>query len=273
VPSPDIIPAVLANGKAFTYLVTPRLQISPDLMVYARLASGYRPGGGNPNGYAAAGLPLQYSPDKTTNYEVGLKGSFLNRSLTVDTSLFYIDWQNIQIGVTDPVSHLGYTANGGAAKSEGVELAITAKPLPGLTISGWLDYDEAVLTSVFPATATVYGAVGDRLPNNSKYSASLSVEQDFPLGPRATGFVGAQAYYVGERFGLFRPTAERQVFPAYTQTDLNAGVKSGSWSATAYINNVADVRGVLNGGLGYLVPTAFYYMTPRTVGINLAKVF
>ncbi len=273
VPSPDIIPAVQAKGNSFTYLVTPRFKVSADLMMYARFASGYRPGGGNVNALAAAGLPPLYDPDKTQNYELGLKGDFLDRTLSVDASVYYIDWKNIQIGVLDPTTHLSYTANGGEAKSEGVELAATVRPLRGLSVTAWVDYDNAVLTSEFPPTASVHGVSGDRLPNTSKYSGNLSLQQDFPLWSGMTGFVGAQASYVGDRVSLFRPTAARQSFPSYTQTDLSAGARYDSWTVNLYVNNVADVRGMLDGGVGYLVPTAFYYITPRTIGMNLSKTF
>ena len=40
-------PKTHTSANAFTYLVTPRFKVSPDLMVYARIASGYRAGGPN----------------------------------------------------------------------------------------------------------------------------------------------------------------------------------------------------------------------------------
>src|SRR5690606_16749784 len=47
-PTPVVTtPQFQATDTAFTYLITPRFRINPDLMVYARFASGYRPGGPN----------------------------------------------------------------------------------------------------------------------------------------------------------------------------------------------------------------------------------
>ena len=63
-------------------------------MAYARVASGYRPGGPNISGI---GVPAQYQPDKTKNYEMGLKGDMLGRTLSIDASVYYIDWSNIQV--------------------------------------------------------------------------------------------------------------------------------------------------------------------------------
>jgi len=82
-------------------LVTPRYKLTPDLMLYARLASGYRAGG--PNATASVfGLPESYSPDKTQNYEIGAKGDVLNHLIEFDASAYYIDWRQIQLSLVDP---------------------------------------------------------------------------------------------------------------------------------------------------------------------------
>src|SRR6185437_8909164 len=47
-PGPLVSPEVVTKDNDSTYLVTPQFRISPDVMIYARLATGYRPGGPNP---------------------------------------------------------------------------------------------------------------------------------------------------------------------------------------------------------------------------------
>ncbi len=88
--TPEIVPLEESTTSAFTYLLTPRFKISDNLMTYARLASGFRPGGPN-TGIVAQGVPSQYDPDKTENYEIGVKGNFLDRLLSFDASVYYID--------------------------------------------------------------------------------------------------------------------------------------------------------------------------------------
>ncbi len=272
VPSPLIRPQADIDANAFTYLVTPRWRLSPDLMVYARLASGYRAGGPNAV-YAGPGTPSHYDPDKTQSYEIGLKGDFLDRTLSVDASVYYIDWKNIQISLINPQTGITYNANGSQAKSQGVELSLESRPLTGLTIAGWVAWDEAVLTQAFPSASSMYGASGDRLPYSSRFSGNLSVQQEFPLTSRATGFVGAAASFVGDRLGEFTGTAQRQDLPAYTKTDLKVGATYDSWTINAFVNNVADRRGVLNGGLGQFPPFGFVEIQPRTVGLSASRSF
>src|SRR5262249_44196132 len=96
-----------AKANAFTYLFTPRLKLSPDVTLYARLASGYRPGTPNPEpACEEPGIPCSFSPDKTYNYDLGLKGDFLDRLLSVDVSLYYVNWKDIQIQLTSPAPYL-----------------------------------------------------------------------------------------------------------------------------------------------------------------------
>lgn len=267
----SVVPEVHSKDTPVTYLVTPRFRVSPDLMVYARLASGYRPGGPNVS-CGAPGVPqCQYDADKTQNYEIGVKGDLWERNLSFDASAYYIDWKNVQIAALTPTG-LSYRGNDGRAKSQGVELSLEARPYDGLTVSAWIAVNDAKLTAV-PPTSTLGGAPGDRLPYSSPFSGNLSLNQKFPLGTNTTGFIGGSLSYVGDRKGQFSQTA-RATFPGYMQADLLAGVEHGSWTLDTYVNNVADKRGVLkSGALDSLLPYYVTYIRPRTIGLSLTKSF
>jgi iron complex outermembrane recepter protein len=274
-PTPVLSPEADSSSKAFTYLVTPRYKLSSDLTAYARFASGYRLGGGNTAAAILSGAPATFAPDKTENYELGVKGDFLNHVLSVDASLFYIPWKGLQTQLTTPDGQQSFTANAGEAKSEGVELSLTARPLQGLTITAWGDYDDAVLTKAFPAGSPASAPAGARLPNSAKWSGNASVEQAFPLWSGATGFIGAAASYVGDRENIFVAANQpRFSLPSYTKVDLRAGVKVDSWTANFFVNNVGDSRGLLeNHVANNLYPFAVIPITPRTVGLSVARIF
>jgi outer membrane receptor protein involved in Fe transport len=216
-----------------------------------------------------------FGPDKTLNYELGIKTDLWDRRVSLDGSVYYIKWEDIQIPLLR--NGFGYFINGGAAKSEGIELSLTAKPVTGLTLSGWLAYDEAVLTETLPATSSVYGAAGDRLPSSPRWSGHVSAEQEFAAYRQATGFIGATGSYVGDRFGTFTGSegvsAPRQIYPSYPQIDLRAGIRDGTWTYSVVANNVTDKRGILYGGLGGFYPNNFYYIEPRVVTLSVSKRF
>jgi iron complex outermembrane receptor protein len=190
-------------------------------------------------------------------------------------SAYYIDWKDIQLSITN-AQNINYNANAGQAKSQGLELSVQAHPTQGLTISAWTAWNDAELTEAL-AASTGFGPAGSRLPFSSRFSGSLSLNQEFPLTANWTGFAGGSVSYVGSRAGNFVPTAvppapqvDRELFPAYAKLDLRVGTKYGSWSGNLYANNVADRRGSLNGNpaIGTVI-----YIQPRTVGLFVAKDF
>jgi outer membrane receptor protein involved in Fe transport len=243
-------------------------------MVYARLASGYRPGGPNTN--STPNPVPNYKRDTTQNYEIGVKGSALDHALNFDASLYYIDWKDIQLQVFNGTS---IYVNGSRAKSQGVEFSVESRPRRGLTLAAWAAWNDAVLTQDFPntGTANAVGSSGDRLPNSSRFSGALSLDQEFPLTGAMTGFVGATLSYFGDRrdvfTSIFAASPERQYLPAYARTDLRGGARYETWTLNLFVNNATDRRGVVTGGIGATNPIAFTYIQPRTAGLSFSKAF
>jgi outer membrane receptor protein involved in Fe transport len=145
-----------------------------------------------------------------------------------------------------------------------------------MTAAAWAAWNTAELTASLPAASTAQADTGDRLPYSSRFSGNLSLDQEFPLSRNITGTVGAVVAYVGNRLGSFAGGGElpgpREYLPAYARTDAHAGVKYDTWTVNAYVNNAFDKRGILDRGVD-LVPAAILYIQPRTVGVNLTKIF
>jgi outer membrane receptor protein involved in Fe transport len=267
-------PELAVKDNSFTYLVTPRFKVSPDLMVYARVASGYRPGGPN-SGLAVSSRP-KYGPDKTQNYEVGLKGDVFDHALSFDTSVYYIDWTDIQITLRDPSTTFSYVANAGKARSQGVEFSVESRPLNGLRVNAWLAYSDADLPDGFPATASgLFGSPGERLPYNAEWSGSISLDQEIAVSGSATAAFGAAYSYVGDRKGNFRTSATmlRPNFPSYAKLDLRAGMRFGSWDLDMFVNNVTDKRGLLEGADPTITIPDYTIIQPRTIGMTVSMRF
>lgn len=259
---------------AFTYLFTPSFKITQDLNVYGRVATGFNPGGSDYSGPTAECVmdhyPCSTQPDKTTDYEIGTKGDALNHLVNFDLAFYYIKWTDLVANFMDPVTTFNYSANVGAAKSEGVELSTDVHPLEGLTVSGWITWNEAVLTEVPPGNGSEIP--GARLPYGARWSGNLAVNQRFPISGQITGFVGAATTYIGQRYGTFAGPP-RTVFSPYVQTDLRSGLSYGPWAANLYVNNVADKRAIIGGGLGTFPDNAYTIILPRTIGVNVSRSF
>lgn len=264
-----------SSDSSTTYLITPRFHISDDLMAYARVATGYRVGG--PNSGAPAGVPRTFDADETVNYELGVKGTVLERRLSFDAAVFYIDWNDIQIRQVDPRNGFGFYGNGGTAKSQGAEFTTTFMPLAQTKLTASASYTDAKLTEDGPPG--VYAPAGSRLPNSSKWSATIALEQTHDLSNDLTAFGTLSAAYTGDRIGVFnsRATAPRFEAPSYTTGDLQMGVRADRWTATVFVRNLTDERGYLNGSaLNAIAGQGLFYATiiqPRTIGLSLVTEF
>lgn len=264
-----------SKDSAFTWLVSPTYHITRDMMLYARVASGYRPGG--PNRAALAIGP--YDADTVVNYELGFKGRVIPGVLTIDTALFQIDWKHIQLQGTSP-NQLGFLTNGGKARSRGLEFSANLTPWRGMSIDAALALTDAELTQTLPnvGASSLSGLAGDKLPYTADVTGSITAQQRFSLSERLEGSLGVNLTYVGDRPGAFSQvngTRPRVQIPEYETINLTGGLTFDRvWSATLFLRNAFDKRGVVaaQNRNGTNVPTALF-VQPRTLGLTLARNF
>ncbi|MGH7025335.1 MAG: TonB-dependent receptor [Caulobacteraceae bacterium] len=272
-----------SSGHVFTWSVAPRWHVNANTLVYARVATGFRPGGPNvlPPGTPAS-VPREYGADNTINYEIGVRSTQFEGRLSIDVAAFYVDWNNIQL--LEYVDNTGVDANGGKARSDGVEWTFGLAPVRGLRFNWTGAYTDAVLTS--PASA-VNAYPGDPLPYAPKWSTSLDGEYDWPMFGNYNGFVGATWSYVGSRSTDFasgptspefpdQPEAAGQVvLPSYNTFAVRLGLENDRYSVQLWGKNLGDTRGInsyeSSGAPGFAGEAA--YIEPRTFGITLAAKF
>jgi iron complex outermembrane recepter protein len=265
-----------STGTDWTYSVAPRWHINDNTMVYARVATGYRPGGPNalPPG-VPAGVLTQYQADSTTNYEIGTRTSFLDNRLSVDVTAFLINWQKIQL--FEYVENFGINANGGSAQSKGLEWTLGLTPLAGLNFLLTGAYVDANLTADAPAAG---GTNGDQLPYAPKWSTALDSSYSWHALSDFDAYLGATWSYLGSRTSDFAASTTvvngavtfvpnpRATLPSYNTVNLRAGLDNKRWSFELYAKNIGDARGIAaysNTGTPNL-GGAISLIQPRTVG-------
>lgn len=270
-------PVATPTLYSHAHKVTPKFylsyQITPAAMVYATVSEGFRIGGGNLVNVMP--LPPQdrtYQPDWLWSYEVGAKTSWLNRRLIANTSVYYIDWSNIQISdFTDDTNALTYIANAGKARVYGSEFELQARVTRDLTVGGSLGLVEAQLTQDQPATNAQYAAhSGDLFPNVPQVSGSLFAEYRHEVAANAQGFVRVDHSYTGRQGTQFSPTNPiYNVIPAYNLLALRIGVETGGWEAALFGRNLlnAYASNIIEEASN-LTPRAVVPMQPRTFGIE-----
>ena len=257
-----------SSDNSTTYLLTPRFRFGGSNTLYARFATGYRPGGPN---NPVPGTPSSYGPDRTTNYEIGFKTLSADRRLSFDIAGFWIDWKDIQLNERN-AQGLNFNGNGGTARSRGVEAEANWRPIDGLSIDGSVAFTDAVLTQDLPPSSTV-GFKGDRLPSVPRWSGQISADYDFASSAAVRPVLGASWRYIGAREGYFgTATVGRFHLPAYDVFDLRAGIRFERISLTGFVKNVGNSRGKV---AAYVLGPDFRVavIQPRTFGISLSDSF
>jgi len=265
-----------SNETSKTYLGTISYALTSTSNVYARAASGYRPGGPNvvlndPNTHLPL-APAQFKHDSLWSYEAGYKADLLDKKLSVEASVYDIRWKDIQQLVS--VNGLGVITNGGKAQIDGTELALRYKATSQWDVNAALSYLDARLTQ----GATGLGNAGAPLPNTARLSASLGSNFNFSLGDHAA-WIGGSERYIGDRHAGFTGSALQPDFrvPEYWLTDAQAGIDFGKRvQLSMYVRNLFDRRAMQSASTINLPlngPVEVTLVQPRTVGLSLNASF
>jgi len=260
-----------------TWSVAPRWHLNDDLLVYARFATGFSPGGPNqPSSFLPN--PPPYRSDSTRNYELGVRADLFDKRFTVDVDVFDIRWKNIQIldYLQTSSGPVGLNGNSGTAESRGVEWNFQWRPLQGLSIGLLGAYTDAKLTSDAIALG---GMSGDNLPYVPAVSDTLNVDYTWHAFSNFAGFVGSSWTYTGTRYTDFSSSTtviESHVkLPIYNTLSMQAGLDNGHYSVELFGNNLTNARGITeyanSGGQNQTGIAAF--IQPRTIGIELGAKF
>jgi iron complex outermembrane receptor protein len=267
--------------------ITPKAVVSwqpdRDNLVYLSGSKGFRPGGLNVpvgdicgpslNALGVNQVPGQFGSDNLWSYEIGSKNQFLDHTLEINASLYFIDWNKIQQNVYLPSCGEQFTANLGKAKSKGGDFEVIYRPIPALTLDLTAAYTDARLTNTSCAGTLVYnidssacvapGATGVPV------SRPIASAGDALLGA-PWAFTGAAEYHFPEwagRLPYFRmdyqhQNAQRNLFPiqdannalidttlrgppVLNNLSLRAGVRFNGVDISAYANNVTNSNPLL----------------------------
>ena len=256
------VPASNANEDSFDSL-NPRLNISYDIspngLVYASAAKGFRSGGFNA---AAAGGPLSYDPEKLWTYEAGAKHQFFDRRLTVEGAVYYTDWDDVQSSFFNPGAALGFITNGGKVKGWGIDASLSARPTDGLTLIatyGWNNMEYK--------TASAEHAVGDPVDYAVRESWSGSIDYRRPVTDNAMGFARLDYQHAGPSFIINRGSGVNTRIDSRDLLNAAVGIDLGALEVSLFVSNLTDDdTPIVPGPIGLIRQDV--EQTPRVIGVN-----
>ena len=271
-----------------TYKAGLQQQVTDDIMLFVTTASGHK---GETydlstgfNAVRAAGGPVR--PETSTDYELGARMQFLDRYLTLNTTLFdtrYKDFQAQGIETLSDGSTNYRLTNVGRLHTRGVELESTYRASADLSLGASATYLDAEITDFpfaqcYPNQTLAQGCTGTavksqdlagaRPPLAPKWKFAGNFNYTHPLGSSGLlGVVtGSYTYQSEVNYALSQDPLTVQ--DGYGIVNFSIGVReeSGRWEVMGFVNNAFDKQyysNIANSTSNYANRLALQSYLPR----------
>ncbi|MDH4386960.1 MAG: TonB-dependent receptor [Caulobacter sp.] len=286
--------------------------LNDDTFFYASVATGYKAGGfGDKVDTCNCGnlTAFPYDPETDINYEVGVKARFPELRLNVIATLYNTEFNDMQktgyviVGQdarTNVYIGTNLTTNIAGARSRGVELEGDWIPYDGGRVTGWVAYNDSVITDFPDAEDGLFcfqraylglkecpaldannrrpaNFVGNQLPWSPKVSATINYEHNWRLenGLRISPYVSvhwqSKMYFNDSNLDV-GPFSFAQDSFATANAALRVISEKDQWGAEFYVYNLTDelVRQWMDPGPGFMRANFF---PPRSFGLKVRKGF
>lgn len=216
----------------------PKVQASwkwtPDIMMYATFSKGFRTGGFSQS--------TQFDNENTYNYEFGFKTQFADGRVTINGSVFHIDYENqlLSYGVTTPTTIIRRTINIPKTRNDGFELEMQLRPTQRLTANLSIGAVDSVIAEVAPDPfIPTAGALGKKSPLVPPLTMGATLTHRTPVGD------GMELVAVGtvqHRGGFYFDVANTFYTRTKTFVDANLSLDAGAWSFGLWGKNLTNAR-------------------------------
>jgi iron complex outermembrane receptor protein len=256
-----------------TYMFTVKYGLTANSNVYARVASGYRPGGPNAREIdPTTGMPIlgnsQFTPDTLWSYEAGYKADLFDKRLSLEMTAYEIRWKNVQ--QLSSQGGVNQVVNAGNAEVKGLEFSSSLRPTNQWNFAVSVALTDAYLTQ---GSAAAQSSTGDALPDTPRFSAAFSGTYLFHVDGFAAS-AGAAERFIGMRHAGFASSQSRPDFimPSYFVTDLQAGIDLKKCTVSFFVRNLFNSHGLLAANTSF-VPLGANVLAsviePRTIGLSV----
>ena len=293
-------PPFAAKYKPWVYTGSLTQRFSDNVTGYVSYGRSWRPGVVNPsfNSTDPRVLALQQvSPEKSDNYEAGLKMRLFDRRLAVNAAVFHQTFK----GFIYAVPFASYLSNTAAtptvatsnaiqananAKVRGFDLEATYRPSTRFYVAGSVNYARGRLSSsLVPCNdsnfdgvpdngvTTVAGflaagvpiamcRVNDATSRSADWYASVQAEYNLPLTDNIEGYVRTLSTYTPKN----RYAAPGFTSDSYALINLYIGARSDepAWDIGAYVKNLANTKKVVYRGPDIATPS----VAQQTLGVG-----
>jgi len=289
-----------ATFNDFSPAATLTYAINDDLNVYARYAQGFKSGGfnGETNDFRAPTpdcpsgafeLCNPYRPETVDSFELGLKASLLDRTLTMNIAAFRNEQKDIQLSIFEATGAASsIVRNAAAARIQGVEVEFVARPSDALTVNGSFAYLDAKYKSYIDGGVDVTD--NRAFPHTPEFTVSVGADWRIIRGDwgklNLVADINHVAAYFTFPYALRTPTpSDQNAFntrsPGRTIVNMRAilsdfmigGVRTELAGYVRNLTNEDRPQNFIDFGPGFGGLTVGYFPDPRTYGVSLGVRF
>jgi iron complex outermembrane receptor protein len=169
---------------------TLQYDVTSHVMIYATYGQGSKSGGFVSNTAGTTDATFKFRPEDSKNYELGAKTTLLDGRLVLNTAIYNIKFNDLQVSTYNPNTTSFVVGNAAKASGKGVEVAASWYVLPNFDITGSAAYQDVKYDSfpgasclasqpitqcnpANPASVAANNLAGSPLPNISKFSGSI----------------------------------------------------------------------------------------------------
>jgi iron complex outermembrane receptor protein len=229
------------------------------ILAYATYARSFRSGGINlsglptlPDGVTPALQLAEVAPETVNHYEIGVKTSLLDRSLTFNLAAFRTDIEDFQTTVVSGAVGVirGYLANVPKVRSQGIEADLSFRPASNIDAYLNFAYTDAEYVD-FPSapppielsggSITSVDASGGRLPGVSDISLSYGIEYRFPIDSGGNLYAAVDGSLRSDFSSSPTPSRVQNV-EGYVLTNLRAGYRDRRFELFGWVRNALDTE-------------------------------
>lgn len=234
-----------------------KYQATPDINVYASFKTGFKSGGIDNSALPSNSLlgfndpdpavrqsvadALKFDSETGLGGEIGVKTQFADRTITLNTSVFYYVFDDLQVQNFDAAAVQFQTFNASQLTTQGVDVEWGWRtPVQGLNLSGSIAYTDAEFTAPFVTTSgeDINGRSAARAP---KFAANAAFDWTVPMGDAIELGLNGNLQYSGSYF-TNEDSASDTVQDSYVSIDgsISVGDPDGKWKLSLIGVNLTD---------------------------------
>jgi iron complex outermembrane receptor protein len=170
----------ITEDDAFTWKAGLDFNVTRDNLLFLLVSTGWKNGGNNPGALVGGALdvPTNFEPEEVTSFEIGTRNTLAGRTVYLNATAFYYDYENYQFIQEDPIPFSGGTGNIPSVEIYGLEVEYAWQINDRLRLDGFAAFNDGEILDDFFTLDTIdflESGFGRFTPTGVEDRASLRV--------------------------------------------------------------------------------------------------